>query len=112
MLVMTVKYRLVVLVGVFTVLSLLFYTVQKHRKPRHCKVNTPTLRTIADIENILKLERCGVIENVLSMYSIQVEGAQIKIPKTFEEKVSGWLGGDKHLLEQARHQKVIQITNR
>ena len=109
---MTLKYRIGLLAGIFTILVLLFYNVQKQNKTQHCDFNIPKLKTMSDIVNILKLDKCGVIENVFNLYSIEVEGVPIKIPKTFEEKVSGWLGGDKELIQQSRLQKVIQITNR
>ena len=106
------KYRILVLIGVFTILVLLFYNVQKEARTEYCDTKVPKLTTMSDIVSILRLDRCGVIQTVFSLYSIEVEGVPIKIPKTFEEKVSGWLGGDKDLMEQARNQKVIQITNR
>jgi len=112
MLVSTLKYRILVMVGIFTILVLLFYNVQKQNRTRYCDIEVPKLKTMSDIVNILKLDRCGVIETVFDLYSIEVEGVPIKIPKTFEEKVSNWLGGDKDLIKQSRNQKVIQITNR
>eukprot|EP00092_Neocalanus_flemingeri_P080042 GFUD01099793.1.p1 GENE.GFUD01099793.1~~GFUD01099793.1.p1 ORF type:complete len:414 (+),score=71.54 GFUD01099793.1:115-1356(+) len=112
MMITTLKYRIGVLVGIFTILVLLFYNVQKQSKTRYCDLKIPKLKTMSDIVNILELEKCGVIEKVFDLYGIEVEGVPIKIPKTFEEKVSGWLGGNKELIQQSKHQKVIQITNR
>ena len=112
MLILTLKYRILFLVGVFLLLVLLFYNVQKKEKIPYCDNSVPRLQTMSDIVQILTLDRCGVIQTVFDLYSIEVEGVPIKIPKQFEEKVSGWLGGDQGLIDQSLNQKVIQITNR
>lgn len=108
----TFKYKAGFLVGTFTMLVLLFYNVQKHTNPHHCEGRIEKMKTMTDIETLLKLEKCGVVITAFNLYTIEVEGVPIKIPKTFEAKVSGWLGGDKDLIDQATNQKVIQITNR
>ena len=108
----TVKYKLVTLLAVFTLLVLLFYKVQKVERMPYCDVKLPKLTTMADMVNILKLDRCGVLRTVFDLFAIEVEGVPIQIPKTFEKKVLDWLGGDEDLLKQAKHQKVIQITNK
>jgi len=91
---------------------LLFYNVQKREKTQYCDTTVPRLQTMSDIVKILTLDRCGVIQTVFDLYRIEVEGVPIKVPEQFAEKVSGWLGGDKELIDQSLNQKVIQITNR
>ena len=96
-------------------LTILFYQVQRNDPNVGKQCNSfllPRLKTMADIEQLLPMEKCGQLSKLFSLYHIEVEGVPITIPLTFRKKVSGWLGGNEILLEQAQNQKVIQITSK
>ena len=109
--IMKVKYRLTILIiTVFGLITVMLYEVINRKKV--CSFDLFHLESMQDIEKLLIKNPCGQNKKLLDIYHIEVEGAPIRIPDTFRETVSGWLDGNKILLEQAENQKVIQITNR
>ena len=86
----------------------------RERTRPECSVQW-SLATIADMAGVAargEWEHCQINRLMDVMYEVEEEHLEVNIPGEFMEKVRTWLGGKEDLVQVAKKQTVIQITNR